>query len=150
MHGSHARRDHGTSSVHFSRLGQLRQEIGQRGPHKIALDNTHQLVAKEPEDWDVRGSMMIQDGIETAKSARILIKIGTETLVIKYCERFIRLLRKNSSRLPQIKVLWETFTWERSPCDADATERVFPSITDELMTDLTAVNDALMQSPPKK
>ena len=30
---------------------------------KIALDNTHQLVTKEPEDWDVRGSMMIQDGI---------------------------------------------------------------------------------------
>ena len=43
-------------------------------------------MAKEPEDWDVRGSMMIQDGIEAAKWAWILTKVGTETSVIKYCE----------------------------------------------------------------
>ena len=105
-------------------------------------------VTKEPEDCDVRESMMIQHGIEAAKWAWILIKTGTETSVIKYCEWIIRLVRKNSSRLAQIKVLWETFTGEIAmhirPNES------FPNITDELMTDLTSVNDALMQSPPKK
>ena len=102
---------------------------------KIASDNAHQLVTKEPEDWDVRGSMMIQDGIEAAKWAWISSRSAPK-------------LMKNSSQLPQIKVLWGTFTLEIAMRMQQ--NESFPNITDELMADLTTVNDALMQSPTEK
>ena len=36
---------------------------------RLIVDNKQQLVTKEPPDWDVRGSPMIQDGIEAVKWA---------------------------------------------------------------------------------
>ena len=70
---------------------------------RLILDNKQQLVAKEAPDWDVRGVSMIMDGIEAVKWAWILIKIGAEKAVIKYCDWFTTLVRKNNNRLHQIK-----------------------------------------------
>ena len=55
---------------------------------------------------------MIMGGIEAVKWARILIKIGAEKSVIKYCDWFATLVRKNKNRLLQIKTLWEPFAWD--------------------------------------
>ena len=94
---------------------------------RLVVDSKHQLVSKEPSDWDVRGLNMIQDGIDAVRWAWILIKFGTEKAVNKYCSWWITLVRRNSNKLPQIKTLWESFAW-----------------------DLSTVNDALVQSFRKK
>ena len=115
---------------------------------RLIVDNKQQLVTKEPPDWDVRGISMILDGVEAVKWAWILIKFGTEKSVIKYCEWFTTLVRKNNTRLAQIKTLWETFAWDIAMRMRQ--NETFPVITEEIMQDLTTVNDALMQSPKKK
>ena len=115
---------------------------------RLVVDSKHQLVSKEPSDWDVRGLNMIQDGIDAVRWAWILIKFGTEKAVNKYCDWWITLVRRNSTKLPQIKTLWESFAWDIA-VRMRQTE-TFNTITDELMADLSTVNDALMQSPRKK
>ena len=115
---------------------------------RLIVDNKQQLVTKEPPDWDVRGISMILDGIEAVKWAWVLIKFGTEKSIIKYCEWFTTLVRKNNTRLAQIKTLWETFSWDIAMRMRQ--NETFPIITEEIMQDLTTVNDALMQSPKKK
>ena len=115
---------------------------------RLIVDSKQQLVTKEPPDWDVRGISMILDGIEAVKWAWILIKFGTEKSVIKYCDWFTTLVRKNNTRLAQIKTLWETFAWDIAMRMRQ--NETFPVITEEIMQDLTTVNDALMQSPKKK
>ena len=115
---------------------------------RLVVDSKHQLVSKEPSDWDVRGLNMIQDGIDAVRWAWILIKFGTEKAVNKYCDWWITLVRRNSAKLPQIKTLWESFAWDIA-MRMRQTE-TFNTITDELMADLSTVNDALMQSPRKK
>ena len=91
---------------------------------------------------------MIQDGIDAVRWAWILIKFGTEKAVNKYCDWWITLVRRNSAKLPQIKTLRESFAWDIA-MRMRQTE-TFNTITDELMADLSTVNDALMQSPRKK
>ena len=86
---------------------------------------------------------MIQDGINAVRWAWILIKFGTEKAVNKYCDWWITLVRRNSAKLPQIKTLWESFAWDIA-MRMRQTE-TFSTITDELMADLSTVNDALMQ-----
>ena len=108
---------------------------------RLVVDSKHQLVSKEPSDWDVRGLNMIQDGIDAVRWAWILIKFGTEKAVNKYCDWWITLVRGNSAKLPQIKTLWESFAWDIA-MRMRQTE-TFNTITDELMA-------ALMQSPRKK
>ena len=115
---------------------------------RLVVDSKHQLVSKEPSDWDVRGLNMIQDGIDAVRWAWILLKFGTEKAVNKYCDWWITLVRRNSAKLPQIKTLWESFAWDIA-MRMRQTE-TFNTITDELMADLSTVNDALMQSPRKK
>ena len=115
---------------------------------RLVVDNKHQLVSKEPSDWDVRGLNMIQDGVDAVRWAWILIKFGTEKAVNKYCDWWITLVRRNSAKLPQIKTLWESFAWDIA-MRMRQTE-TFSTIIDELMADLSTVNDALMQSPRKK
>ena len=112
---------------------------------RLVADSKHQLVSKEPSDWDVRGLNMIQNGIDAVRWAWILIKFGTEKAVNKYCDWWITLVRRNSAKLPQIKTLWESFAWDIA-MRMRQTE-TFNTITDELMADLSTVNDALMQSP---
>ena len=115
---------------------------------RLIVDNKQQLVTKEPPDWDVRGISMILDGIEAVRWAWFLIKFGTEKSVIKYCDWFTSLVRKNNTRLPQIKTLWETFAWDIAMRMRQ--NETFPVITEEIMQDLTSVNVILMQSPKKK
>ena len=115
---------------------------------RLIVDNKQQLVTKEPPDWDVRGISMILDGIEAVKWAWILIKFGAEKSVIKYCDWFTTLVRKNNTRLAQIKTLWETFAWDIAMRMRQ--NETFPIITDKIMQDLTTVNDALMCSPPRR
>ena len=115
---------------------------------RLIVDNKQQLVTKEPPDWDVRGISMILDGIEAVKWAWILIKFGTEKSVIKYCDWFTTLVRKNNARLTQIKTLWEAFAWDIAMRMRQ--NETFPVVAEEIMQDLTTVNDALMQSPKKK
>ena len=85
-------------------------------------------------------------GIEAVKWAWILIKFGTEKAVIKYREWFTTLVRKNNSRLPQIKTLWERFAIATRTRQSET----FSVIAEEIAQDLTTVNDALTQSPKKK
>ena len=115
---------------------------------RLIVDNKQQLVTKEPPDWDVRGISMILDGVEAVKWAWILIQFGTEKSIIKYCDWFTTLVRKHNTRLAQIKTLWETFSWDIAMRMRQ--NETFPIITEEIMQDLTTVNDALMQSPKKK
>ena len=107
---------------------------------RLVVDSKHQLVSKEPSDWDVRGLNMIQDGIDAVRWAWILIKFGAEKAVNKYCDWWITLVRRNSAKLPQIKTLWESFAWDIA-MRMRQTE-TFNTITDELMADLSTVNDA--------
>ena len=62
----------------------------------------------------------IQDGIEAVKWAWILIKFGTEKAIIKYCDWFTTLVRKNSTHLPQIKTLFGRRSPGTSPCGCDS------------------------------
>ena len=57
-------------------------------------------------------------------------------------------VRKNSNKLPQIKTLWESFSWDIATRMRQT--ETFNTITDELMADLSTVNDALMQSPKEE
>ena len=115
---------------------------------RLVVDSKHQLVSKEPSDWDVRGLNMIQDGIDAVRWAWILIKFGTEKAVNKYCDWWITLVRRNSNKLPQIKTLWESFAWDIAMRMRQS--KTFNTITEELMADLSTVNDALIQAPKKK
>ena len=115
---------------------------------RLVVDSKHQLISKEPSDWDVRGLNMIQDGIDAVRWAWILIKFGTEKAVNKYCDWWITLVRRNSNKLPQITTLWESFAWDIAMRMRQS--ETFSTITEELMADLSTVNDALMQSPKKK
>ena len=77
-----------------------------------------------------------------------MIQDGTKKAVNKYCDWWITLVRRNSAKLPQIKTLRESFAWDIA-MRMRQTE-TFNTITDELMADLSTVNDALMQSSRKK
>ena len=92
--------------------------------------------------------MMILAAIDSICWAWILLKYGTEKRIHQYCEWFKSLTRKNAQSLPQIKILWETFSWEMAMQMRSNVS--FDTITENLMQDLATVNDALMQSPPKK
>ena len=145
-----AGRDHVSTSLR--RVGHRRTVNSARKKDdldkRLIVDNKRQLVSKEPSDWDVRGLNMIQDGIDAVRWAWILIKIGTEKAVNKYCDWWVTLVHRNSNKLPQIKTLWESFSWDIA-MRMRQTE-TFNTITEELMADLSTVNDALMQSPKKK
>ena len=116
---------------------------------RLVVDIKHQLVSKEPSDWEVRGLNMIQDGIDAVRWAWILIKFGTEKAVNKYCDWWTTLVRQNSTKLPQIKTLWESFAWDIA-IRMRQTETFSTITTDELMADLSTVNDALVLSLKKK
>ena len=111
---------------------------------RLVVDSKHQLVSKEPSDWDVN---MIQDGIDAVRWAWILIKFGTEKAVNKYCDWWITLVRRNSNKLPQIKTRWESFAWDIAMIMRQT--ETFSTITDELMADLSTVNDTLC-NPPRR
>ena len=91
---------------------------------------------------------MILDALDSTCWAWILLKYGTEKRVHRYCEWLKGLTRRNTQRLPEIKTLWEAFSWEIA---VQMRSKIsFDKITENLMQDLATVNDTLMQSPAKK
>ena len=55
---------------------------------------------------------MLIDAIKAIRWAWILIKYGTETVINKYVDWFIKLVRKHAQRIPNVKRLWEDFSWD--------------------------------------
>ena len=76
---------------------------------QLIIDCKNNISTKDPADWDVRGSMMIPDAIDSICWAWIPPKYGTEKRIHRYCEWFKGLTRKDTQRLPQIRTLLEAF-----------------------------------------
>ena len=108
---------------------------------QFIIHSKNNISTKDQADWYVRGSMMILDAIDSICWGWILLKYGAKKSVHRYCEWFKRLTRKNAQRLPQIKTLWEAFSWEIAM--QMRSKNSFDTITENL-------NDTRMQSPPKK
>ena len=63
---------------------------------ELVIDDRNNIAEKAQEDWDVRGQWMLIDAIEAIRWAWILIKYGTETVINKYVDWFIKLVRKHT------------------------------------------------------
>ena len=95
----------------FTALGTINANRKKSNVDKqLIIDSKNNISTKEPAEWNVRGAMMILDAIDSICWAWILLKYGTERRMHRYCEWFKSLTRKNSQRLPQIKILCETFS----------------------------------------
>ena len=115
---------------------------------KLILDDKNQISEKSQDDWDVRGQWMLIDATQALRWAWILLKYDSETAINKYVDWFQGLIRKNSYRIPNVKMLWEDFAWDIAM--RMRSNETFHTITEDLMVDITKVNDILHQPLTKK
>ena len=115
---------------------------------RLILDDTNNITEKSPEDWDVRGLWMLHDTIEAIRWAWILLTYGSENSINKYVNWFQGLLRKHAQRVPNVKALWEDFSWDIAMRMRN--KETFATVTEDLMADLTKTNEILQQPLTKK
>jgi len=115
---------------------------------KLIINEKNQISEKSQDDWDVRGQWMLIDATQALRWAWILLKYDSETAINKYVDWFQGLIRKNSYRIPNVKMLWEDFAWDIAM--RMRSNETFHVITDELMVDITKVNEILHQPLTKK
>ena len=91
---------------------------------------------------------MLIDAIEAIRWAWILLRYGTETVVNRYVDWFIKLVRKHAQRIPNVKSLWEDFSWDIAM--SMRANETFQLITEDLMSDVTRVTDTMQQPLTKR
>ena len=71
-------------------------------------------------------------------------KYGTETVINRYVDWFVKLVRKHTQRIPNVKSLWEDFSW-------DIAMRMRASETFQvIMADIARVTDTMQQPLMKR
>ena len=135
---------------HFTATGNINNRAtDKKNETVLTIDaDTKTLVEKNKQEWDPHTLLMIIDGLDAIKWAWTLIRIGDETDINSYIQRFETLTRRHSDRLPQIKDAWITFSSQIAmQMRAGIT---FKQATQDVLQDTVQLTDILSQPSPKK
>jgi hypothetical protein len=118
-------------------------------PKKSALNLVDGIFESSyDEAWSPATQWGLVDGFEAMRWAWVFCEFDTEQIIGTYIDFFTRLLRTNTARLPQVKLLWEHNAWIIALGMRSA--EPFGSITARLMIDVASQQEILNRSPRTK
>ena len=135
---------------HFTATGNINNRISDKKHETIlTIDSESKtLVEKNKADWDPHTLLMVMDGLEAIKWAWTLVRIGEETDINNYIQRFEQLIRRHTDRIPQVKEAWNTFSWQLAMQMRSGV--TFKEASTDILQDTIQLTDILSQPVSKK
>eukprot|EP00439_Symbiodinium_sp_Y106_P007924 s3472_g1.t1 len=111
-------------------------------------DSTDEDALKAPWIHAYQSAMTSTASPSTSTPPPTTTTYGTETVVNRYVDWFIKLVRKHAQRIPNVKSLWKDFPWDIAM--RMRANETFQLITEDLMSDITRVTDTMQQPLTKR